>query len=119
MALLVTLQQARAHLRADTEDDDADLSLKIETAGALVLDYVSDTAKEAWTDSAGEPIEDSSGVATGVPPRIQSAVLLMTSYLYRERDGSNEYAVPTQWGYGYLPQGVTSLLYSLRRPTIA
>jgi len=115
---LITLAQASAHLRRDTEDDDSDLLLKIEAASEMVLDYIGSGA-EAWTDSSGLPIEDSNGEAMDVPKRVQSAVLMLTGYLYRERDASMENQVPTQWGYGYLPIGVTALLYPLRRPTVA
>lgn len=114
---LVTLAQSRAHLRTDSEDDDDDLLMKIEAASEMVLDYIGDGA-EAWTDSAGAVYEDSNGQALDVPKRVQSATLMMVGYLYRERDASMEHQVPTQWGYGYLPQGVTALLYSLRRPTV-
>lgn len=115
---LVTLQQASDHLRRDTTADDADLLLKIEAASEAVMGYLGDAA-EAWTDSAGEPLEDSNGDAMDVPRVVQSATLQMVSYLYRERDGSNEYAVSDKFGYGYLPAGVTALLYRLRKPTVA
>lgn len=119
--MLVTLAQARAHLRSDTDADDADLTLKIESASASVLDYLGEFVP---VDSQGDPIVDSQGDVLGIPDRamkrIKQAVLLTVAYLYRERDGSQEYAVPTQWGYGYaLPQGATALLYSLRKPTVA
>lgn len=119
--MLVTLQQARDHLRSDTDADDADLTLKIEAAAAAVLDYLGDFVPR---DSQGDPFMDSQGDVVGVKPaamaRIRNAVLVTVAYLYRERDGSQEHAVPTQWGYGYaLPQGATALLYSLRKPTVA
>lgn len=119
--MLVTLQQARDHLRADTDADDADLELKIEAASAAVIDYL---AEFVPVDSQGDVLIDSQGDFIGVAERsmkrIKSAVLLTVAYLYRERDGSQEHAVPTQWGYGYsLPQGATALLYSLRKPTVA
>lgn len=114
---LVSVEQASQHVRRDNGDDDGDFELKVEAASELVLDYIGAGA-EAWTDSAGEPFEDSNGVAIDVPKRVQAATLMLIGYLYRERDGSNEYPVQSQWGYGYLPIGVTALLYSLRRPTV-
>ncbi|AOV02391.1 head-tail connector protein [Delftia tsuruhatensis] len=119
--MLVTLAQARDHIRSDTDADDADLKLKIEGASAAVVDYLGSFLP---LDSAGDPLEDSQGDLVGVKPRamqrIRNAVLITVAYMYRERDGSQEYAVPTQWGYGYaLPQGATALLYSLRKPTVA
>lgn len=117
---LVTLAQARDHLRSDTEADDADLTSKIQTASDAVLDYVGETVPR---DTAGDPFTDSAGDLIGVSERVltrlQQATLITVGYLYRERAGSQEYAVPNTFGYGYgLPQGATALLYSLRRPTV-
>lgn len=117
--MLVTLQQARDHLRSDTDADDADLTLKIEGASEAVLDYLGDFVPR---DSAGDPLFDSNGDLIGVKERnikrIKNAVLLTVGYLYNERGGSQEHAVQTQHGYGYaLPQGATAMLYSLRKPT--
>lgn len=115
---LVTVQEASDHVRRDTGADDLDFEMKVEAASELVLDYIGDAAA-AWTDSTGQPFEDSNGIALDVPKRVKAATLMMVGYLYRERDASNENQVPTQWGYGYLPIGVTALLYSLRKPTVA
>jgi hypothetical protein len=115
---LVTLAQARSHLRSDTDADDADLQLKIEAASELVMDYLGDGA-EAFTDSAGDVYEDSNGLAQDVPVRVQQATLVTVNWLYKERDGSNEHAVDTKFGYGYtLPKGAIALLYSMRLPVI-
>ena len=119
--MLVTLQQARDHLRADNAADDDDLTLKIQTASDAVIDYVGNLVPR---DSQGDPFTDSQGQIIGVKERalarMKLATLVAVAYFYRERDGSQEYAVPTQWGYGYsLPHGATALLYSLRKPTVA
>lgn len=118
--MLVTLAQARDHLRSDTDADDADLTGKIQAASDAVLDYVGALVPR---DTAGDPLTDTSGELIGVPERVLSrlreATLATVGYMYRERAGSREYAVPTAWGYGYtLPEGPTALLYSLRRPTV-
>ncbi len=115
---LVSVQEASDHVRRDTGDDDEDFELKVEAASELVLDYIGATA-DAWTDSAGQTFDDSNGDALDVPKRVKAATLMLVGYLYRERDASNENQVPTQWGYGYLPIGVTALLYSMRKPTVA
>lgn len=117
--MLVSLEQARQHLRSDTDADDADLVLKIEAASEAVMSYISDNHSAAFTDSAGQLYEDSQGIAIGVPRRVQSAALLTVAYLYRERDGKSEAGVDAQWGYGYtLPKSATMLLYSMRRPVV-
>lgn len=115
---LVSIQQASDHCRRDTGDDDADFALKVEGASEMVMDYISDNAKESWTDSTGAPYEDSNGDAMDVPKRVQSATLTLVDHLYRNRSGETEDKVPEQYGYGYLPQGVTALLYKLRKPTV-
>lgn len=113
---LVTLAQARAHLRSDTDADDDDLLLKITAASAAVVRYLGDY-EFCDFDSAGM-IVDSAGDPINVQPRVQQATLMMVGYLYKERDGSNAFAVPERFGYGYLPLGVTALLYGLRRPVV-
>lgn len=102
MIMLVTLQQASDHLRRDTSDDDADLTLKIEAASEAIADYLK------WTD-----------VPNPVPFRAQAAALNLIGEMYRDREGEAKGVVDTQYGYGYLPQSVVSLLYPLRNPTLA
>lgn len=114
---LVTLAQVSAHLRRDTTADDADLEDIIEAASEMVVDYIG-AAADAFLDSAGDPVEDSNGEYPDVPKRVQRATCVLAGFLYKERDGSNENQVPSQWGYGYLPVGVVSLLYSMRKPTV-
>lgn len=93
MADLVTLEQAKRHLRlpaVNTPDQDVDLLDKIATATALVLDYVAqrrtDTDSPTWTDTVTGWTE-----AT-VPPIIRAAILVETAHLYRFRgdDDVNE-----------------------------
>lgn len=119
--MLVTVEEARDHLRSDTDADTADLTAKIQAASDAVLDYVGTLVPR---DTAGDPFVNTSGALIGLPNRVVSrlkqATLVTLAYFYRERAGSQEYAVPTAWGYGYsLPQGATALLYPLRRPTVA
>lgn len=115
---LVTLEQASAHIRRDTDADDADLSLKIEIASAMIMEYLADSA-ESFTDSAGDLIEGTDGVAQDVPVIVQGATLLLIEHLYKNRDGATQNVVPAQYGFGYLPHGVIMLLYPIRRPSIA
>lgn len=121
----VTLDEARDHLRIDTEDDDADLLLKIQGASSAVMRYLK-TRRALWLpeqDSNGDTVRDSNGWPVPVldsngdrvlNPVIRSATLLMTGYLYRNRS-DNEGAAFQQ---GYLPMPVTALLYPLRDPTV-
>lgn len=114
MTMLVSLEQARAHLRADTTDGNLDLELKIKGASAAVLRYISNGA-DSFTDSAGDVFEDSNGVALDIPEDVQSATLFLIGYLDRNRDGDEDKAFER----GYLPAPVTALLYPYRDPSLA
>lgn len=130
MADLVTLEQARLHLRTDTDADDAWLAMMIPAISGAVLSWL----KEDWRayvlltdaggaiilDSNGDPIplEDSNGFT--VKPVVSAAVLVELGQQYRFRDGSEAASVPSHWGHGYvLGAGATSLLSALRKSTVA
>lgn len=83
MAALVTLAQAKAHLRIDTIDgdpDDVDLQLKIDQASAIVIDYLSTRADPNW--SVADPLP-TGGIV--VPGNVSAAVLLVLAHLYEHR----------------------------------
>lgn len=120
---LVTIEQARDHLRSDDTDDNADLNLKIEAASAAVLRYVTASRWEPQRDQDGVPILDADGNETPaldgdgkkiIRTELKMGTLLMVAYLYNERDGSNKNGDPN-----FLPAGVTAILYDLRKPTAA
>lgn len=101
MVDFVTLSQAKHQCRIDEDStvDDEYLGLLISAASEVIADYV--------TDEITDPPQ----------ARIKQATLITVEHLYRERSGSNEFAVPEQYGYGYLPTAAVSLLFSLRKPT--
>lgn len=78
---LITIAQAKAHLRIDTESmapadaAEADLILKMAAAEHIILDYlkVPMTSPPLWADE------------TDVPPLVQQAILLQLGELYRFR----------------------------------
>ena len=130
MAELVTIEQARTHLRTDTAADDAWLEMMIPAISGAVLSWL----KQEWrayvasTDAEGNVIEDSNGDpipfedSNGpvVKPVVMAAVLVELGQQYRFRDGSDAAAVPSHWGHGYvLGAGATSLLSALRKSTVA
>jgi len=126
---LVSLQQASDHLRRDTDADDNDLLLKIEGASGAVLRYLN--GAPYWVpelgpdgkpllDSSGDPIYETDSAGDRIVlQEVQNATLMLVGYFYKEREGSNENAVPTQWGYGYLPLGVTAILFPIRQLALA
>ena len=111
---LVSLQQARAHLRSDETADDADLELKIMAASAVVADYLGEQVL-AFANALGERTP-----GAAVPARVQMATLLMVGYLYRERDGGWAHAAvpPCEAGYALAPAAL-ALLCTLRKPVVA
>lgn len=119
MAMLVSLAQAKMHLRIVDDGtagnpDDPDLILKIESASQSVLDYVR-SSDPTWLDTFGEPVLDTSGEPVGIPANVKGATLLLVGYLYREREGDNT----TEIDHGFLPRAVLSMLYPYRLPTLA
>lgn len=119
MADLITLQEAKRHLRLPEEFDsplsahDEDLQAKIDQATELVTGYVthllSDTTWPAtvagWT------------VATA-PQVVRAAILRQTAELYRFRGDDPDTDQPVTDG-GYLAPSVRTLLHRLRDPTLA
>lgn len=107
--MLVTLEQAKAHLRVDTNAEDDDITLRVQAASAAVLNYLK--------------VDDLSALAVGDPPlvpdnvtfSVNAAVLLMVGYLYRNRDENPN----GEFLQGYLPAPITALLYPLRDPSLA
>ncbi len=107
MIELVTLEQAKDHLRIDDDAGDADLTLKIQAGSAAILAYVQGS-RDLIVDSASALIE-------GEPlRRTQTALLMLLGWMDRNRGGEEEEKLQQ----GELPFSVTMLIYDLRRPTI-
>ena len=117
MTMLVSLPQAKDHLRIDSADGDADLTLKVHAASGAVLRYLNGKNYLVPTvDGQGAPVLDAGGApTTEVRFEVQAAVLLMTGYLHKDRDNDQNHEYET----GYLPRPVTALLYGLRDPALA
>lgn len=105
MIMLVSVEEASAWVRRDSDDgDDAGVLLLVESASDAVLNYLKAPAFIVDGEVVGE-----------VPPVVKAATLQMFGYLYRLRgeDEKGEYEA------GYLPRPVTALLYPLRDPSLA
>lgn len=128
MAELVTLADARNHLRLDTGTaDDAWLAIFIPAISEAVLNWL----KDEWR--AYVPEEDSSGIVTdsngdpipAIPLEarwsVKAAVLLELGNVYRNREGEGkDNVVPDAAGWGYvLNKASTALLAPLRKTTVA
>lgn len=137
MLELVTIDEARAHLRIDNYGtgggpDDPWLATWIPAVSAAVAGWL----KDGWrlyqweVDSSGSVVEDSNGDpvpafdTSGNPivrPEVRGATLIELAAKYRAREGEDiDNLVSPDAGYGYmLNQASTALLAHLRRPTMA
>lgn len=137
MADLVTIEEARTHLRIDDVDsfggpDDAWLAIFIPAISESVLNWlkVPVRAYVPEVDSEGLPVLDSDG--DPVPAldsngdeivrwSVKAAVLveLASQYRYREGEGKDNVVTPDA-GYGYtLNKAATAILAPLRKSTLA
>lgn len=120
MVKLVSLEQAKNHLRVDTSDDDSGIILSIEASSKFVIDYIVD---HSFLDSSGEPEYDSAGDPLGVPTPIQQAVLILIGCFYSDRIGE-EFIQPkgsadfSRVGILTLPRVVQVLLDQYRKPVM-
>ena len=121
----VSLESAKAHLNMDHDQDDLLIAAYFKAASSAVKAYLKsaspyeverDSNDDPVLDSSGNPeyVRDSSGEKV-VMSQVQSAVLLLVGYLYKDRDQNPDGA----YDHGYLPMPVTALLYPLRDPALA
>lgn len=77
----LTLEQARDHLRADSDaDDDADIQMAVDAAKSVVSDYL--RRPVPWVNAAGETVP--------VPGSVVAAAKLILGELYENREaGAN------------------------------
>lgn len=107
MIELVTLEEAKLHLRIDDDYGDSDLTLKIQGGSAAILSYIQ--------GSRSLVVDDSGKLIDGEPlTRVQTALLVLLGYLDRNRGGEEEEKLKQ----GELPFSVSMLIYDLRKPTI-
>jgi hypothetical protein len=93
---LITLDQAKAQLRIDDTEADAELAEMVTAASAVVVGYIGGLVAPTYT-------------AETVPAPVRTAVLLVLSSLYQDREGMED------------PLGVAvhSILRPFRDPALA
>ena len=125
---LVTLDEAKNNLLIEPALTafDTDINLKITIASDMIINHIKNRNKlyqplyaedgSEELDSNGDPVYelDSNGDLI-IRPLVKGATLVMVGILFRDRDG----AEANKWSRGYLPDPVTSILCSLRDPTLA
>lgn len=103
MAALVTLQQAKDQLRVTSEEEDEDISRKIDQASAAVIDWVDNTTlTDGWDEDT-------------VPEQARAATLELILWLF-ERDTTINAKNATD---DNLPPRVIMFLKRLRKPALA
>lgn len=112
MTSLVSLDDAKMHLRIETTDFDTDIAMKIEQATELCLEWIARRGDEPAVD--GDPVVPWD--ETTVPPPIQAAILMQLSQLYDDRNAGK---VVNEIGRGYLTPTVVALLHRFRKPVLA
>ncbi|MEI4482227.1 MULTISPECIES: head-tail connector protein [unclassified Phyllobacterium] len=97
MADLATLEQVKAALIVDFDDDDEYLTLLLKAASDRISGYI----KTEMPDP--------------VPDSVVASTILLVGYLYKNRDGDPD----EDFDLGTLPYPVTALIYHLRDPALA
>jgi hypothetical protein len=113
MADLVTLAQAKKHLRLPLvgSHEDDDLYAKLAQAHAMVLDYVNQRRDDdTWADTVAAWTDETA------PKQVTAAILTMVGVIYRFR-GDDEEA--PKWSDGHMPPMVRMMLDRLRDPAVA
>lgn len=110
MVGLVTLAQAKRHLRIFHDDEDDEVTDKIKQASDIVIDYIQ-RPELVWTDALSGSQQESDA-----PFRVQAAVLLVLSGLWEHRgDEDAEFGQAD----GYLTKPVTAILHRITRLSYA
>lgn len=108
---IVSLEQAKAHIRRPDSDEDDDLALKLVQAHGLVLDYIARASDDDWTATMQAWTDETA------PPAVQAAVLRQFAELARFR-GDDEDDRGAGDGTDLSPR-VKQLLRMYRTPVIA
>jgi hypothetical protein len=108
MVMLVELEQVKARLRFDHDEEDEDIELAIQGASAAVLNYLK-VLHTVYDDSFGVV------VLASVPYEVQTAVMHLVGIWKRDPSGVEM----EKWQQGYLPAPITAILYPLRDPALS
>jgi hypothetical protein len=98
---LETLANAKLHLHVTDPARDAEVTLLLEHASALIYDYIGTRADPAWDE-------------TTAPDVVQAATLKMLGYLWAHR-GDDVVVVPDE----HIWEGISLLLMRTRDPALA
>lgn len=103
---LVTLEQVKASLRIDYDDQDLDLTLKIAQAEDIILDFIQPTPDPAWDEST-------------VPGRVSAAIIMGVGCLLDDTEEKMAMLSGLS-GTDVDPKNpIAALLWRLRDPSMA
>lgn len=108
---LVTLQEAKAHLRVTHDFDDEDITLKLRAAEEMAVQYL-----DRAVYPSQEAMDAAIAAATAGPdpmvcsPMVRAGILLLLGDLYANREETVTGPIATQ-----LPTGARACLRPLRR----
>jgi len=113
MPEVITLAEAKAHLRITSDAEDGDIDDKLAAATQVIIDYLSRRDQD-WND------EMDAWTSETVPKSVRAAILVQLGELYRTRgDEDVAEARPTEQGTRGLSATVTALLMRYRDPGVA
>jgi hypothetical protein len=121
--MLITLQQAKAHIRITHDGDDSTIEGLIAGASAAVVTYLKDYALTFLnTAELPEEVLDENSppevIDYAVPEDIKVAVKILVAEWFKNREAKQDGEIDSQFGYGYLPRAVIAILYPYRTPTL-
>jgi len=106
MEALVTLEQAKQHLRITHAYEDDDLRMKLRQAQATIIDYLDGTSSTTWAATMAAWTEETA------PEYVQAAILLLLSSLVDHR-GDDDGNADDVWN------AIRRLLARTRTPVVA
>ena len=89
---LITLEEAKAYLRVDTDADDALISSLLLSAGRLCADVARLTEAE-WTDVDATPADEDSAEIISLRAALRVAVYYTLGYLYEHREEADHHGL--------------------------
>lgn len=108
---LVTLQEAKAHLRVDGDDDDADITLKLRAAEEMAVAYLDRAVYPSQAALDAAVAADTTGPDPMVCTfAVRAGILLILGDLYANREEVATGTIATQ-----MPTGARACLRPLRR----